>query len=372
MNTGLFKRFSHIFPVRGYNRGILYDLGRKTQFLVPNSFIEFLEACDHKTKDEVTSLLQPQGIYPVDYFEFLKAKEIGFWTSTPHFFPPLSTRWQSPSDFTNLIWDVQEQYLARIVSYIQELNIKAIHLRFSHKNLRDILPEVLQAFAESPLKSIEVAFNFSERIDSTFLTDLLYENPRVSIFIGHSANTEKLEYLDEKKVHYYISTKSPLYYNRESCLVNRFSFKVDTELFKEAQSHHTYFNKKLYINEHGEIKNAPECKEVLGNVIDTTNPKDLLAFSGLKKLNKVTKMTTDVCKDCEFRYMCIDNREPLERATNEWFHEKPCNYNPYISKWKDEEDYQPLSACGVVSSSEGFTIDSTKISALNQRIWQNA
>lgn len=372
MSVARFKRFAHVFPVKGYNRAILYDLGRKAHFIIPNSFIGFLEFCESKTKEEIEESLQPKGIYPLEYFQFMIEKEFGFWTETPDFFPALNLDWQSPSHITNLIWDVEEEHLSTLVDWVKELNVKALHLRFSEGNLRSELRKTIQAFEGSPVRSLEVAFPFSAVIDLSFLKDLLYDNPPISMFIAHGAPADGVDYLDERKAHFYIQTRSPIFYDPNRCLVNRYSFQVDSELFIEAQSHHSYFNRKLYVNTQGELRNAPECTTVFGNLNDIKNPKEILTLAGMGSLYQVAKSKTDICKDCEFRYMCVDNRVPKDRGNQQWYHSSPCNYNPYISKWNDEPGFLSLEECEVKSNVQGFSMDEDKISALNQRIWQKA
>jgi hypothetical protein len=37
--------------------------------------------------------------------------------------------------------------------------------------------------------------------------------------------------------------------------------------------------------------------------------------------------------------MCVDSRSPIKIDDNQWKFNTECHYNPYIAKWKDEEDY---------------------------------
>lgn len=64
------------------------------------------------------------------------------------------------------------------------------------------------------------------------------------------------------------------------------------------------------------------------------------AFSDLWHINKDK---IKVCKDCEYRYMCVDNRIPIKEAEGEFFFSTECNYNPYIGKWRGEPGYKKLS-----------------------------
>ena len=82
-----------------------------------------------------------------------------------------------------------------------------------------------------------------------------------------------------------------------------------------------------------------------------------------------TKEITDICKSCEFRNMCFDNRTPKKRLDNTWYHNTECNYNPYIAKWAGEEGYKTLSECGIISNEDGFSIDEEKIAKINAELW---
>jgi radical SAM protein with 4Fe4S-binding SPASM domain len=154
--------------------------------------------------------------------------------------------------------------------------------------------------------------------------------------------------------------------------IHKLNQTVNITLFTESQAHHTYFNRKLYIGPNGEIKNAPECPETFGYIQDLESPEELKAIVQTPEFQKywfVHKEITDVCKDCEFRHMCVDNRLPHQRAENEWFHQTECNYNPYIAKWKGEEGYRTLAECGVISNENEFSIDHEKIAEINKELW---
>lgn len=76
-----------------------------------------------------------------------------------------------------------------------------------------------------------------------------------------------------------------------------------------------------------------------------------------------------VCKDCEFRSICSDCRIYTENNGNEYSKPINCTYNPYISKWSNEEGYRTLSECGVISNEHEFSIDHERIAAINKELW---
>jgi len=157
-------------------------------------------------------------------------------------------------------------------------------------------------------------------------------------------------------------------------LGNRFipNFIINTQLFSEAQNNNVYFNRKIYINENGEIKNSIETNEADRDSVFKNQNFSITANSKISKLWNINKDVIDICKDCEFRYMCVDNRIPLKKDDDTSFYfEHECAYNPYISKWYGEENYISLNETGVKSNKEEFLIDHGRINELNSIIWEN-
>jgi hypothetical protein len=124
----------------------------------------------------------------------------------------------------------------------------------------------------------------------------------------------------------------------------------------------------LSINKNGDILNYLGYKNTFGKV-NTHNIEDIVFSSKFQKLWFVHKEQIDVCKDCEFRHICIDSREPLQRSDGTWYFQQECNYNPYICKWNYEDDFVSLNACGVCSTSNEFKLDAEKIAEINHQLW---
>ena len=143
-------------------------------------------------------------------------------------------------------------------------------------------------------------------------------------------------------------------------------------LYSESQKHNSYFNRKLYIGRSGEIKNASESEDDFGNIKNINSVMELKTIIEKPDFQKhwfVHKESCDICKDCELRHMCVDNRVPYHRTDGMWYFINECNYNPYISKWKGEEGYQKLNEIGVVSDEKSFHRDDKKITKINKVLW---
>lgn len=49
----------------------------------------------------------------------------------------------------------------------------------------------------------------------------------------------------------------------------------------------------------------------------------------------ITKDRIEVCKDCEFRYICTDCRCFIIDESNIYSKPKNCKYNPYSTEWEE-------------------------------------
>ena len=74
-----------------------------------------------------------------------------------------------------------------------------------------------------------------------------------------------------------------------------------------------------------------------GNIQNTTL-NEALNKTGFKKYWNINKDQIDVCKDCEFRYVCTDCRAYTENPTVNFSKPLKCGYDPYKGIWQDWSD----------------------------------
>ena len=111
-------------------------------------------------------------------------------------------------------------------------------------------------------------------------------------------------------------------------------FSIHIKTFTEAQLHNTCLNRKIAIDVDGNIKNCPSMPHSYGNIKDTTL-KEALEHPDFKKYWYIHKDQIEVCKDCEFRYICTDCRAYLEDPDNLYSKPLKCGYNPYTCEWEE-------------------------------------
>ena len=50
---------------------------------------------------------------------------------------------------------------------------------------------------------------------------------------------------------------------------------------------------------------------------------------------RINKDQIEVCKNCEFRYICMDCRVYLEQPSNIYSKPLKCGYDPYSATWQE-------------------------------------
>jgi len=220
-------------------------------------------------------------------------------------------------------------------------------------------------FDESPVLTIEIYCKYTEIFNNEKLENIMKRNTRISYILLYEAPHDEIvtpQNIRGNIVYY----SKPVSYNESS--VNPQSLIVNMPLYTESLHFNTFYNRKLCIDNDGKIKNYLTQKRSFGNIF-SDEIEDVISQKAFQKIWKARKDLIDVCKECEFRYMCVDSRIPVKRKTYSYYHTTECPYNPYLCKWKSEEGYVPVSVCGTFFKETGFVPDKNKIASLNKQIW---
>jgi hypothetical protein len=348
------KIHQNIRPVKGYCKTLLVDLEKFKFYSLKNEEIEILDIGQFP-QIELKNLDSKPDIFLNDLNPPQLEIDFGDW-DVPHIIADLFIEY--PIETLSL------DQLKGLMIYFNLLGISSVTYYSSRNDLtKDDLKRLLNLLKKSTLSQLSLYLKYNDNLFSDDFLEMLIYNPYVQVVVISESPFNKNF---EDKVHY-IKDKVSKYTG-----ASENSFSCNIMMFRESQRHHTYFNRKLYIGLNGEIKNAPECEEEFGCVEDISSPgklKEIIASPEFQKYWHVHKELCDVCKDCEFRHMCVDNRLPYQRKNGSWYHKKECSYNPYICKWKGEEGYKTLEECGVISNEQGLSIDHDKIAPLNEKLW---
>jgi hypothetical protein len=352
----MYKLFSDCKITLGYIRSCIYDLGRNKYDFIPNDVAKQI------LDNDFTNICE-------EYLIFLKNNEYVFQLEENEIelFPLLENTFYSSSIISSIIIDIKgSKKISNLIDIIvDELNVQEIFIISGDSSDNQTLISFIEKLYFTSLKTIELVIsknqeNIINKINNNRIKNIyVYESNETKIKNLNKRNsyivyrTEKIENITPKEQH-------PNFFN------------VNLKTYTESLERHLYFNQKIYFGKYGEIKNSPESHMIYGNVNELKNKKDLyniISNSNFKQLWFVKKEECDVCCHCEFRNMCIDNRIPVQRNKDKWFHKNECNYNPYIGKWRGEDGYLSLVDCEIHSGVEGFFINHNRIEEINQLIW---
>ena len=111
---------------------------------------------------------------------------------------------------------------------------------------------------------------------------------------------------------------------------------LNLNMVTEAVCYNLYYNKKIYIDSDLYISNTVQFENKFSLKQESINT--IIKKKSFNYLWETNKDKVDICKDCEFRYVCIDSRIPI-LIKNLWYYESKCKYNPYIALWEEQENW---------------------------------
>ncbi len=176
-----------------------------------------------------------------------------------------------------------------------------------------------------------------------------------SIFIYNAPVNESYKYSVVETGNIFLQ-KSHLVNTTDEPNISAAIFSLEKNLYNESLAYNTFYNRKAFIDQHGNVFNTARYINSFGN-IKNKPLSAIIASDNFKEFWTVKKDVINVCKDCEFRHMCVDARVPVKRKKDEWFFPIECNYNPYIGKWKGTTGFKTLGECGIICNQDEFSID---------------
>jgi len=196
--------------------------------------------------------------------------------------------------------------------------------------------ELLLLFKNTSFLSIQIYSKYKDKISGDNTIGLFINELRLQLFAYHSSPEYDLLKIPKSSTKKVIFIKDNLKSNKHRNLIHPGYFNVNISLFTESQNHHAYFNRKVSIDERGEIKNCNSLSKSFGN-INHESLEEIVSSTEFQQLWFIQKDKTLICRNCEFRYMCVDPREPLLNNDALYYHKVPCNYDPFSSTWTDNK-----------------------------------
>jgi SPASM domain peptide maturase of grasp-with-spasm system len=317
MDSQVFKLFADCIPVKGFRRSAIYDLGRREYKFIPNILYEIIKEWEGKSIEAVKNHYSGNEETIDEYFDFLLENEYIFWCDEQEVsnFPPLNLTWDYPGKISNAIIQLHAESALDINAIIAELSglgCKDVILDFETGPQITFIDELLDTLSKFPYRSVDFFLPYSHALhDEALWRTRCDANLIMHRIIIYNSPVEK-QLTSENKVmgNIIFSKQKEINYHK----VSKYHFVTNIPTFTEAQQHHLFFNRKV--------------------IVDAK--KWDINEEGFREKWFISKDQIAVCQDCEYRYMCIDSREPKKDRNNHWHFDSGCGYNPYTAKWEDE------------------------------------
>jgi SPASM domain peptide maturase of grasp-with-spasm system len=368
------KFFEDCLITNGFRRSIIVDTTRGKLDAIPNSLYNFIKETNTFSIEDIKKEYSNDDCEIIDeYLDFLIQNEYMFFLDDLFInnFPAIELKWDYPAKISNTIISFQsktwKRNIEKIIFFLNEINCQDIEIRFEDAINEKEIKDLILYFEKSRVSTVNLILPFIKVTNVIY--DILSNYLRLEKIIFYNFQNDLINKQKPYKTNQIQITTKNL--DEIFKITNINQFEPNLKLFAESKQFHTYFNRKLYFGVNGEIKSAPESNlifENIENITEINEFKHIIDKESFKKYWEVNKVNCDVCKDCEFRNICVDNRLPFKRNNGSWYHKEECNYNPYISKWVGEENYSTLLNMGIISDENNFTIDYDKIKFINDVI----
>lgn len=324
-----FHLYQDCFIVKGSLNTLIIDHYTGKVINLPNSYIDnsirnncFLDNCNKNNK----------------LISILSKDDFGYFTNSVN---PIkkSITWKTSRNINEIIIEhkVSDSLdLEKVYGQIENVGAEFIQIRFLEYS-KEKMNKILSLLENSGIRTIEILFPFLNDKKNKEIIDILGQNNRVQIvYFYNSPSNQSIQYENLFNVLFYQKNLTHIQY----CgIIDEDYFITDLRNFSKSVFHNNCLKDKLYISHDGTIKNCPSLEENFGNVSDTTLDK-ISKYSEFAKYRDLNKDKIEVCKDCEFRYICTDCRAYTERTheDNEGLDiSKPlkCGYDPYTGEWEE-------------------------------------
>ncbi|HAA14179.1 MAG TPA: grasp-with-spasm system SPASM domain peptide maturase [Cytophagales bacterium] len=339
MRDEVFLLHPSCLPVAGHAAGLICDLQRGQYVQVPKTMVEVLQDHPQPTWQELLDDYADEDILKA-YFDFLVAKEYGFWTTSPECFPTKNGTWDHPALITNAIIDhgVESQHdYPSLLRQLDALGCEQLELRFFTAISEALLDDILQPAQTTDILGIQLLLQASSATSAGWLATLCEKYPRVNSITLAGATEDGMTMIGRRErpehlLAHLISTTQVLDSHTHCGVVHPDYFSVNRTAANEALTYNSCLNRKLGIDEQGYIRNCPSMPQQFGHHREV-KLAEAIAIQEFQKVWGITKDQVSVCRDCEFRYICTDCRAHRVEESDPLAKPAGCSYDPYTATW---------------------------------------
>lgn len=337
--------FADCFLVRGARRTMIADVSRAQLYFVDSSYCDILRELRSNTIGEVREMLEDERSAAdfEAFINYLTRNELAVIVDDLSLFPAIERLWEHPSSITNAIIDIREQEhnFEKIFFELDELGCYHVQIRSYNVLAEEKVAHILSLAKGKHFRSIEIMTKYHERWTAEHHLQALlqlfpttqftvYSSPQdkwVKNSIGNEVNGVDL------KLGFILYIQQEITSCATCGIINKKSMQIPSlDGFMENILLNSCLNRKISVDEEGNIKNCPSMTKSYGN-IRTGTFREVLEEKSFGDIWSVNKDTIEVCKDCEYRYVCTDCRAYTLDPKNNRSKPAKCKYDPYTATW---------------------------------------
>jgi SPASM domain peptide maturase of grasp-with-spasm system len=325
----------------GASRSLICDLGRKKMFYISNSYAQLFTLFKEYSIKEIREMIEEEDLEGFNNFlDFLILNDLAELVDDIQLFPSIELNWEHPSKISKAIIDIKERLhdFKSIYEQLESLGCYFIQIRFYNKVPIESLITALSFTKNKNFRSVDLILKYDEiHTKDSSIDGLIKEFPVISTVVIHSSPFDSIRsFKSESEVTYrnrIMHIKQPI----DSCsacgIINlEGMFVPDLNTYIENSLYNSCLNKKISIDENGKIKNCPSMDYDFGN-IHTQTLNDVVNDSEFLSVWNIQKDKITICKDCEYRNICIDCRAYPSESLDLYSKPAKCKYDPYSTRW---------------------------------------
>ncbi|MFZ6178858.1 grasp-with-spasm system SPASM domain peptide maturase [Nannocystis pusilla] len=342
--------YSDCIPVEGHAASAIYDLTRRLISTFPSAYFPFFELFRARRLREILGELAPEeGDDFVEFLEFLLEHEYVTVVDDPASFPAIAGSWDAPCTIHNAIIDVRGQHhdYRKIVAGLEALGCQHLQVRAYSKlfGLAE-LAELAELCRSSSIQTLEAILQHDPGLGDADYVAVVGAHRIISGLVLHSADAERtiaVEYGARGSTAKLLATEIQLTAgplgSHLDCghLAKRQLLPPSTPSFNELHQFNGCLNRKLAVDEGGQVRNCPAMRGSFGDH-RTVALADVVAREDFRRVWRARNDEIQGCRDCPYRYACTGCRALLADPEAEDSKPLKCGYDPYTDSWTDWRD----------------------------------
>ncbi len=178
-------------------------------------------------------------------------------------------------------------------------------------------------FNKDKKMNISIELEVDKRVNLEFIKNKLGPIKIAVIRYYGEDDIEKYFFADKIK-------KEKINFKKCSIKSGKHLMEIDKNLYEFNMNYNPCWGKRIAITKDNKVRPCIYSEIVVGDLL---SEEFSLILKRMEKYWKLTKDKIEICKDCEFRYICFDCRELALRKSNNLYEKNPkCFYNPYTGE----------------------------------------